>query len=147
MNSLTNKFEPELRKARLPTGETIWVKREGDFARIVNIPVSTNEYTYGDLVLLTLSPDGMVEISERLEWGGYTTTMLKASNDDGTVKEFFTVLEQFAVTERVDEDHVIVAAKPEDWEDLLKQARERSSCYENSEQLEESDFDSAEDAS
>ena len=127
MNSLTNKFEPELRKARLPTGETIWVKREGDFARIVNIPVSTNEYAYRDLVLLTVGPDGMFEISERLEWGGYTTAMLKASNDDGTVKEFFTLLEQIAVTERLDEDHVIIAANPRDWEHLLKHASERSS--------------------
>lgn len=126
-NNMETEIKPQLLKARLPTGETLWVKLEGDFARIDNIPVSTDAYAFGDLVLLTVSPDGMFEIAERIEWGGYTTAMLKASNDDGTVKEFLEALEKIAVTERVDEDHVIVAAKREDWIPLLKEAVKISS--------------------
>jgi hypothetical protein len=122
---MENKTKFVLRKARLPTGETLWVNVEGDFARIDNIPVSTNEYTYGDLVLLTIAPDGMYEIAERIEWGGFTTAMLRALKDDGSVKEFFNALGKSAVTERVDDDHVIVAAKPQDWVPLLKDAAKR----------------------
>jgi hypothetical protein len=77
---MNKQIKSELRKARLPTGETLWVKLEGDFARIDNIPVSTNEYAYGDLVLLTIALDGMYEIADRIKWGGYTTALLKASD-------------------------------------------------------------------
>jgi hypothetical protein len=113
MSNTAKKIAPELRKARLRTGETLWVKIEGDFVRIDNIPVSTNEYAFGDLVLLTVAPDGMYEVAERIKWGGYTTAMLTASNDDGITKEVLEVLEKSAIIERVDEDHVIVATKPQ----------------------------------
>lgn len=115
-------MESDLRKARLPTGETLWVKIEDDFARIDNIPISTNEYAYGDLVLLTIGADGMHEIAERIEGGGYIAATLKASNGDGAVKDFLEALGKSAIAERVDKDHAIVAAKREDWVPILKRA-------------------------
>lgn len=119
---MQNTNQPQLVKARLNTGETLWVEVGEDFAQIANIPISTAEYAYHDLVLLVEGADGVSEIAERLEPSGCKAAIFLAPKDDPEAVKFLNNLAGIALSERIDENECVITAKGEDWNTVLRLA-------------------------
>ena len=107
-------FLKNLRKfteAQIPSGESVFVTPlDQSTARIESIPITSREFSYGDVVTLVPREHADPLITKVVSRGGYKTACIRLRLDDGYFRGLMKEIERESIIWQVDLDLIAVTA-------------------------------------